>query len=154
MLILVFSAALLLFYIQASCERIIQRPFEEPLAGPIVEANRLSFPRIRLALEPRVAPVDGARFRAQLNSDFVALTHLLRNSGTQRRRLSGAERTGAVYFHILSGLLAVGDSFGMNGRSLLLKMTSVLEFFANVLGERTKRIRFAQLSPSEHPVGL
>lgn len=140
--IFVFSAALLLFYLQAACERIIQRPFEEPLTQPIVEANKLSFPYIRRALEARHASVDCGPLQVQLNGDFVILTYLLRYAGGQRRRLSGAERTGAIYFRTLSGLLAVSRLFGMRGRSLQLKMTFVLEFFANVLGERTKRVRF------------
>jgi len=141
--ILIFCAALLFFYLQAACERIIQRPFEEPLTRPIVESNKLSFLYVRQALEPCAAPVDCARFRLQLNGDFAALTGLLRSAGAQRRRLSGAERTGVIYFRLLSGLLAFFHLFGMEGRSLLLKMTSVLEFFANLLGERTKRVCFA-----------
>ena len=150
-LILVFSAALLFFYLQAACERIFQRPFEEPLARPIIEANNLTFPDIRLALAACNSPVTSARSQAQLKRDFVALTCLLRNAGTGRRSLSGPERTGVVYFRLLSGLLTVCCLLGMKGRSLQLKMTTVLEFFANVLGERTRRVCFAQLKPSEHP---
>lgn len=142
-LILVFSAALLFFYLQAACERIFERPFEEPLTRPIVEANKLTFPCIRLALQTRDSPVDRACCQAHLKRDFVALTRLLRNAGAQRRRLSGAERTAVVYFRVLSGLLAISHLFGMKGRSLLLKMTSVLEFFTGVLGERTRRVSFA-----------
>ena len=153
-LILVFSAALLLFYLQAACERIIGRPFEEPLAHPVIEGNKLTFLQIRHALETSQALVDCARFRAQLNCDFAALIHLLRNAGAERRRLSGAERTGAIYFRVLSGFSAVCRLVGIEGRSLLLKMTSVLEFFANLLGERTRRVRFGQLTPAERPLSL
>lgn len=151
-LIFVFSAALLLFYLQAACERIIQRPFEEQLARPIVEANKLRFPHIRRDLEKGDACVDCARLRVQLNCDFVAVKNLLCNAGGHRRRLSRAERTGAIYFRMLSGLWAVCHLFGIQGRAPLLKMASVLEFFANVLGERIKRVRFAELTPSELPL--
>lgn len=148
-LILVFSAALLFFYLQALCERILERPFEEPLAQPIVEANKLSFLRLRHVLEVCDTSMDSARAQRELKHDFVALTYLLRNAGSQRRRLSRAERTGAIYFRMLSGLFALFGVFGMDGRSLLLKMVSILEFYANVLGERTKRVRFAQFA-AEH----
>jgi hypothetical protein len=150
-LILVFSAALLLFYLQAACEAIVRREFAESLAHQVIEGNKLIFPQIRRALEMYDASVDCAPFPAQLNRDFAALIHLLRNAGTQRRRLSGAERTGAIYFRTLSGLLTVCRLFGLKGRPLMLKMTSVLEFFANVLGERTRRVRFGQLTPAEQP---
>lgn len=153
-LILVFSVALLLFYLQAACERIIGRPFKEALAQPIIEGNKLAFPQIRRVLETSGTPVDFAPFPAQLNRDFAALIHLLRSAGTQRRRLSAAERTGAIYFRVLSALLAADHLFGLKGRSLMLKMTSVLEFFAKVLGERTKRVRFGQLTPAEQPSTL
>jgi len=82
-----------------------------------------------------------------LNGDSAALIHLLRSAGTERRRLSRDERTGAIYFRLLSALLTVCHLFGIKGISLLLKMTSV-QFFANVLGERTRRVCFGQLTPA------
>lgn len=152
--ILVISAALLLFYLQAACEKILRKPFEEPLPDPIVDANRLEFPFIRRALEEYEAPIDYARFRVQLKCDYLALIYLLRNAANQRRRLSGDERTLAIYFRALSGLLAVWHLLGLGERPLLLKMTSVLEYFANVLGERIKRVRFGHLTASEYLMSL
>lgn len=152
--ILVISAALLLFYLQAACEKILRKPFEEPLPDPIVDANRLEFPFIRRALEEYEAPIDYARFRVQLKCDYLALLYLLRNAANQRRRLSGDERTLAVYFRALSGLLAIWHMLGLGERPLLLKMTSVLEYFANVLGERIKRVRFGHLTASEYLMSL
>ena len=152
--ILVISAALLLFYLQAACEKILRRPFEEPLPDPIVDANRLEFPFIRRALEEYEAPIDYARFRVQLKRDYLALIYLLRNAANQRRRLSGDERSLAIYFRALSGLLAIWHLLGLGERPLLLKMTSVLEYFANVLGERIKRVRFGHLTASEYLMSL
>lgn len=152
--ILVISAALLLFYLQAACEKILRKPFEEPLPDPIVDANRLEFPFIRRALEEYEAPIDYARFRVQLKCDYLALIYLLRNAANQRRRLSGDERTLAVYFRALSGLLAIWHLMGLSERPLLLKMTAVLEYFANVLGERIKRVRFGHLTASEYLMSL
>ncbi|HEV3275983.1 MAG TPA: hypothetical protein VG860_04130 [Terriglobia bacterium] len=152
--ILVISASLFLFYLQAACERILRRPFEDPLPDPIVDANRLEFPFIRRALEEYDAPVDYARFRVQLMCDYLALIYLLRNAANHHRRLSGEERTLAVYFRALSGLLALCHLSGLTERPLLLKMTSVLEYFANVLGERIKRVRFGHLTASEYLMSL
>lgn len=152
--ILVISAALLLFYLQAACEKILQRPFEDPLPDPIVDANRLEFPFIRRALEEYDAPVDYPRFRVQLKCDYLALIYLLRNAANERRRLSSDERALAAYFRTVSGLLAAWHFFGLAERPLLLKMTAVLEYFANVLGERIKRLRFGQLTASEYLMSL
>jgi hypothetical protein len=152
--ILVVSTALLLFYLQATCERILRQPFEDPLPDPIVDANRLEFPFIRRALEEYDAPVDYARFRVQLKCDYLALIYLLRNAANQRRRLSRDERALAVYFRTLSGLLAVWHFLRLGERPLLLKMTAVLEYFANVLGERIKRVRFGHLTASEYLMSL
>lgn len=152
--ILVISAALLLFYLQAACEKILRKPFEEPLPDPIVDANRLEFPFIQRALEEYDAPIDYARFRVQLKCDYLALIYLLRNAANQRRRLSGDERTLAVYFRALSGLLTIWHLLGLGERPLLLKMTAVLKYFANVLGERIKRVRFGNLTASEYLLTL
>lgn len=152
--ILVFSAAIFLFYLQAACERILQRPFRDPLPDPIVEANRLEFPFVRRALEEYDAPVDYQRFRVQLKCDFLALIYLLRNAANQRHQLSGSERMLAIYFRALSAALTVLHVLGLPDRPLLLRMTSVLEYFANVLGERIKRVRFGQLTASEYLMSL
>ncbi len=152
--ILVISTALLLFYLQAVCEKILRKPFEDPLPDPIVDANRLEFPFIRRALEEYDAPVDYARFRVQLKCDYLALIYLLRHAANQERRLSGDERTLAVYFRALSGALAIWHFLGLGERKLLLRMTTVLEYFANVLGERIKRVRFGHLTASEYLMSL
>jgi hypothetical protein len=152
--ILVVSAALLLFYLQAACEKILRKPFEEPLPDPIVDANRLEFPFIRRALEEYDAPVDYPRFRVQLKCDYLALVYLLRNAANQHRRLSSNERALTLYFRSLSGFVAVWHLFGISERPLLLKMTAVLEYFANVLGERIKRVRFGHLTASEYLMSL
>jgi len=154
-LVFVISAALFLFYLQAACERILRRRFEDPLPEPIVNANRLEFPYVRLALEEFDGDVDYPRFRTQLKCDYLALTYLLRNAANRRRRLSGRERLLATYFRALSVLLPVSHMVGgFFEKPILLKMTSVLEYFANVLGERIKRVRFGKLTASEYLMSL
>jgi len=153
-LILVASAALFLFYIQATCEKILRRRFEDPLPGPIVEANRLEFPFVRKTLEEFDAPVDYARFSMQLKCDYLALIYLLKNAANQRGRLCRHERLLAIYFRALSAMLAGLHTVPFAERSLLLKMTSVLEYFANVLGERIKRVQFGHLTASEYLMTL
>jgi len=153
-LILIGSLALLMFYLQAVCEEILRRRFEDALPGPIVDANRLEFPFIRKALEEFDAPVDYARFRVQLKCDYLALIYLLRNAANQRHRLSRHERLLAAYFGTLSGVLTLVHSLHVSEKPILLKMTAVLEYFANVLGERIKQVRFGKLTASEYLMSL
>jgi hypothetical protein len=153
-LILIGSLALLLFYLQAACEQILRRRFEDPLPEPIVDANRLEFPFVRKALEEFEAPVDYSRFRVQLKCDYLALTYLLRNAANEHHRLSRSEWMLAAYFGALSGLLAVVHLLGMVEKPIFLKMIAVLEYFANVLGERIKQVRFGNLTASEYLMSL
>jgi hypothetical protein len=135
-IVLVFSVALFIFYLQATCERILGRPFEDPLPGPIVEANALEFPSIRAGLMEPNAAIESVRLRAALESDFLALTYLLKHAANQAGRLSSAERLLTLYFRALSALVNLGQ------KPVLLRMVAVLEYFANVLGERAKCARF------------
>ncbi|HUI41222.1 MAG TPA: hypothetical protein VL523_04560 [Terriglobia bacterium] len=153
-MILVVSAALFLFYLQATCERILQRPFEQALPHPIVHANRLEFLCVRKALEQDDGPVDFSLFRVQLNCDYLALVYLLRNAANERHHLSRNERFLAAYFRALSGLPAMLRYAGIAERTVLLKMTQVLEYFANVLGERINRVSFGDLTPSTYLLSL
>jgi hypothetical protein len=141
-LILVLSAALLLFYLQSTCERILQRSFEDPLPEPIVEANALQYPLVRKGLTAPGLEADCWLARARLESDCRALTHLLKHAANERGSLSSTERLLALYFRALSSIAGIG------GRPVLLKMTAVLEYFANVLGERAKSARFAHATGS------
>jgi hypothetical protein len=135
-LILVFSAATFLFYLQAMCERVLRREFEDPLPDPIVEANALEFPSVRRLLEEPHANLECVRLRKTLERDCAALIHLLKHAANQGGRLSSAERLLTLYFRSLAALTNVGQ------KPVLLRMIAVLEYFANVLGERVKGARF------------
>jgi len=82
------------------------------------------------------------------------LIYLLKNAANQGRKLSGSERALAIYFRTLSGTLAGLHLLKFGERPVLLKMTAVLEYFANVLGERIKRVRFGQQTASEYLMSL
>jgi hypothetical protein len=85
--ILIISAALFIFYLQTTCQRILRREFDREFFLPVVNANRLEFPFVRKALEDFDVPVDYGRFGMQLCCDSLALTYLLKNVCNARRRL-------------------------------------------------------------------
>jgi hypothetical protein len=152
--ILIISAALFVFYVQATCQRILRREFDREFFLPVVNANRLEFPFVRKALEVFDAPVDYGRFGMQVCCDFFALTYLLRNVCNARRRLSNDERLLWIYFHALFVVLIIAHALRFNKRRVVLRLTAILEYFANVLGERLNTIRFGNMTASDYLMGL
>ncbi len=153
-LVLVVSAALFLFYLQTVCQKILGRKFEQEFYHAIVNANRLEFPFVRRVLEEFEAPIDYPRFRMQLKCDFLALIYLLRNAVNERKRLTRQEWLLVMYFRVLALALSVSHWLGLNEKGAILRMTAVLEYFANVLGERVNLIRFGNMTASDYLLSL
>ncbi len=152
---LIISAALFIFYLQATCQRILRREFDHEFFLAVVNANRLNFPFVRKALEEFDVPVDYPRFGMQLCCDFLALTYLLKNACNARQRLSRNERLLWIYFHAVFGVLVIiAHTLHFNERAVVLKLTAILEYFANVLGERLNTIRFGDMTASDYLMGL
>jgi hypothetical protein len=155
--ILIFSIALLMFYLQATCERILRRELGHEFFHSVVNANRLEFPFVRRALEEFNVPVEYERFRMQLRCDFLALTYLLKNACNAKRRLTHEERLLTLYFRAVFSVLWITHKLSLNERherAAVLKLTSILEYFANVLGERVDTIRFGDMTASDYLMSL
>jgi hypothetical protein len=86
---------------------------------------------VRKALEELDVPVDYERFRMQLKYDFLALTYLLKNAGDAKRWFSKEERLLRMYFRVVFSLLWFKHRMGLSERAGVLKLTSILEYFAN-----------------------
>jgi hypothetical protein len=152
--VLILASAALAFYLQAICERILRREFGHEFFHSVVNANRLEFPFVRKALEEFNVPVEYERFRMQLKCDFLALTYLLKNAGNARRQFSKEERCLRMYFRAVFFGLVIMHKLGMSERAAILKLTSILEYFANVLGERVNTIRFGDMTASDYLMSL
>ena len=150
----ILSAALCMFFLEASCRRILRQEFAHEFFHAVVNANRLEFPFVRKALEEFHAPVDYPRFRMQLKCDFLALTYLLKNACNTQRRFSFRERLLKLYFQATFHKLFIAHALRLNERAVVLKLTSILEYFANVLGERVNTIRFGDMSASDYLMSL
>ncbi|HEX5481929.1 MAG TPA: hypothetical protein VFZ08_04815 [Terriglobia bacterium] len=153
-MILVLSTALLLFYLQTICQRILLRRAHEEFYHCIVNANRLEFPFVRSAIEDYEVPLDYARFRMQLKCDFLALNYLLKNAVNATQRLSRDERLLVLYFKVLFFMLGASHLVGVGEKGFMLKLTSILQFFGNVLGERVSKIRLGNMTASEYLLSL
>jgi hypothetical protein len=153
-LILILSTAFSFFYLQATCQRILRRQFDREYFLAIVNANRLEFPALRRTLEEFNAPVDYPRLRMMLKCDFLALTYLLKNAVNVHQRYSREERLLMFYFHLVSASLITRHWLRVREKPAILKLTAILQYFANVVGQRVNTVRFADLTATDYLLEL
>lgn len=153
-LILTLSVAMFFFYLQTICLKILQREFDHDYFLPIVNANRLEFPSVRKAVEEFDAPVDYARFCMMLKCDFLALSYLLKNAGNENPRYTPQDRLLIFYFHLTYLLLRVRHLLKIDEKTPILRLTSILRFFGNVVGMRVSSTRFKDISASDYLLTL
>jgi hypothetical protein len=153
-LILILSTALFFFYFQVTCQKILRRQFDREYFQSIANANRLEFPSLRKSLEEFGPPVDYPQLRMILKCDFLALTYLLKNAANVNQRYSNEERLLILYFrwHFLS--LAVRRLLKVGEKKAILRLTSVLQYFANVVGQRVNAVRFGNLTAADYLLNL
>ena len=134
-LILVFSIALFFFYIQAFCERALKREFSHPYFQDIINAIQLEFPRLQDGFAAN-GSVDYLEVRSALKCDFITLSYLLENSDSTHQRFSWKERVLVLYFRFLLFCLPFRYTFKLHEREAVLKLTAILQYFANLTGEK------------------
>jgi hypothetical protein len=146
-LILALSVAMLFFYFQATCQRILRRRFDQAYFQSIANVIRLEFPSLRKSLAELGVAVDYSRVPRALKCDFLALTHLLRNTTDVKQGYSKEQRLLILYFRIQFLSLAVRCLLGAGERKAALRLTSALQYFANVIGQRLYADEFGNLRP-------
>ena len=151
---LILSTALFFFYLQALCQKILRRQFTQAFSQSIVNANRLEFPSVRKAIEDFDSPVEYPRLTLTLKCDFLALTYLLKNAANINQRYSYEERLLIVYFRLVFASLMVCHWLKLRETPIVLKLTAVLKYFANVVGERVNTVRFGNLTASDYLLNL
>ena len=149
-LILVLSTAMLFFYLQVACQKVLRRQFEREYSQFIVNANRLEFPYVRKALEEMTEPLDHARTRMMLKCDFLALTYLLKNAANVSQSYSREERMLIFYFRALFFSFVLRHLLGLREKKAILNITSILQYFANVVGQRVNLVRFGNLTATDY----
>ena len=153
-LILILSTALFFFYFQVTCQKILRRQFDREYFQSIANANRLEFPSLRKSLEEFGTPVDYSRLRMMLKCDFLALTYLLKNAANVNQRYSREERLLILYFRWQFLSLAVRRLLRVGENKAILKLTSVLQYFANVVGQRVNAVKFGNLTAADYLLNL
>jgi hypothetical protein len=153
-LILILSTAFFFFYMQATCQRILRRKFDQEYFLAIVNANRLEFPAVRRTLGELNAPVDYPRLRMMLQCDFLALTYLLKNAANVHQRYLREERLLMFYFRWAFASLITRHWLRLREEPTILKLTTILQYFANVVGQRVSTVRFANLTAADYLLEL
>ena len=153
-LILILSTALFFFYLQGTLQRILRRQFDREYFLSIVNANRLEFPAVRKALEEMNAPFDSLQLQMKLKCDFRALTYLLRNAANVNQRYSLEERFVVLCFRLVFVSLITRHWLRLREKPAILKLTAILQYFANVVGQRVDSVRFANLTAADYVLGL
>jgi hypothetical protein len=132
----------------------LRRQFAQEFSKLIVNANRLEFPSVRKSIEDSNSPVEYPRLALTLKCDFLALTYLLKNAANINQRYTYEERLLIVYFKVLFASLVTRRWLKLSESSAVLKLTKILEYFANVVGERVNAVRFGNLTPSDYLLNL
>lgn len=140
--ILAVSAGLLGFYLQIVCRKILRRRSAQQYYPAIVRANSLEFPCVRSAVEGCGVFESYSRMTATLKCDYMALTYLLKYATNVHQRATWEERLLMLYFRMLWVSLAARHWLRWREKSAVLRLTEVLQYFANVVGERVERARF------------
>ena len=153
-LILILSTAFFFFYMQATCQRILRRQFDREYFLTVVNASGLEFPAVRRTLGELNAPVDYPRLRMVLKCDFLALSYLLKNAVNVHQRYSGEERLLMFYFRLIFASLIARHWLRVGENPAILKLTTILQYFANVVGQRVDTVRFANLTAADYLLGL
>lgn len=153
-LILILSTALFFFYFQVTCQKILGRQFDREYFQSIANANRLEFPSLRKSLEDFGAPVDYSRLRMMLRCDFLALTYLLKNAANVNQSYTYDERLLILYFRWQFLSLAARRLLRLGENTAILRLTSVLQYFANVVGQRVNAVKFGNLTAADYLLNL
>jgi hypothetical protein len=134
-LALAVSSALILFYTQTICEKAMKREFNRPYFKQIIQAFQLEYPLLRDRSRAK-GSFDFAQSHVALKCDFITLKYLLKNGNPERRSLSHHEKLLFGYFRFLLFSLSVRHAFRLRDREVMSKLTAILQFFANSVGER------------------
>jgi hypothetical protein len=144
--ILIVLTGLLCFWFQSDCRRILARPFPREYFRPIVTVHRFEFLLVRNTSGDFAQPTEFFRLAAALRCDFWGLTYLLKHTANFSQSYTWEELRLIVYFRVLHALLVIRHWLRWREKPVLMNMTSILLYFANVIGERVNRIRFENLA--------
>ena len=149
-LIMLVSTILLFFYLRAVCHKLLRRQFSREFYKVIVRDNFLEFPLVRKGVEGFGSPGEYRRLRMTLRCDFVIVTYLLKKASNLNQRFFPDDRLMMLYFEMLFVSLVTQHWLRLPENSTVLKLTAVLEYLANVVGQRINTVSFGNLTAANY----
>lgn len=137
----IFSMALFFLGLRAACRKTLRRQFDEDYSLFVAAMNSLESLAAPKRLEGLAQPDDSLRLRSTMGRDFRTLKNLLKcpaNPGQGRWR---EEWLLILYFRWIYFLLACRHRLRLREESVLLELTAILRYLANLAGERTSKFR-------------
>jgi len=134
------------FLFQVVCQKIVGRQFAGEYFQSVVEDYRLKLPSLRESLAGFSPSADSSRLRVMLKCDFLALTNLLKTSSINHR-YSSEERFLILYFRWQFLSLPFRRFLRVGEKKTILRLTSVVQYFANVVGQRLSQFAVVKGTP-------
>lgn len=153
-LILILSTAMFFFYLQSVGQKILRRQFAESFWQAIAQANGFEFPAIRAALKNSGDAMPYETLKSGLQRDFQTLTYLAKNAANVNQRHTREERFLIGYFKFSAFMMVARHALKLGEKPAALKMTAILQYFANVVGERANSVRFGNLTAADYLLNL
>lgn len=131
------SALLFVLWFRYTCLLILSAKTANNYAGDVAAANQLGFLDVQTRLR-EVSSVDLDPLHRALERDYSLITYLLKNAAHSSSEESSLEtRMLEMYYGLMSAWYrAIKPISADAARSALEQMSSVVEHFANVMGER------------------
>ena len=121
---------------QVACPKILRREFDREYWQSVIKATRLEFRALRQSLGGAGASVDYRRVAGMLKCDFFTLCYLLRNGASANQKYANEERLLVLYFRWQLLALATRRRLRVGEKQAAVRLTLVLQYFANVVGQR------------------
>lgn len=148
-MILILSTAFVFFYLQTACQKILRQQLARRCFESVVYATRLEFPAVRKGLEARNAAADYPQLRTMLECDFLALTYLLKHAANHKS-YSPEERLLILYCRLTFLSLRLRHLLRFRVSPAIVKLTDILQYLANQVGQRVEVIRFENPALSDY----
>jgi hypothetical protein len=140
--VLVVSSALFLFYAQTICEKALRREFSQAYSKQIIQAVKLEYPQLRDSVASN-GSFNYVHARLALKCDYFTLEYLLRNGDPSHRHFTRIERLLSLYFRFLLVSLPLRHAFKLKEQEAVVRLASILHYFASSLGEKLSVTSFA-----------
>ena len=149
-MISIVPTGLLFFYLPVVCQRLLRRWSTQNFYQTIGNVNGLEFPSVRTAIEDFGTPGEYPRLTSALKCDFLALTYLLKAAANVNQRYTYEDSLLILYFKALYVSLVTRHLLRLSETSPALKLTTILQSFAHIVGERVNALRFGDLTTSDY----